>query len=283
MDDTNLKLIIISDGTGETASRMARAAMTQFNRLDIYFTRYKNVRSREQIDAIFTEAAIHHDMIVYTLVSDELREYTKEVSRKKRVRSVDLMGPILSEFSNYFHSTPSNQPGLLHQVNDEYFERVGAIEFTLNHDDGKNLVDLPAADIVLVGISRTSKTPLSIYLSMRGLKVINIPLVLGVEVPNELKDIDQKKIVGLTIDPQSLITIRKHRLTQLGAGSDRGDYADDSKVGQEVEWANQIFAKNKRWPVFDVTDKALEEVAAEIMKLLSMRKANLFKQKGRDE
>lgn len=276
-----LKIIIISDGTGETATSVARSCMTQFEEKDVYFTRYKNVRTKEQLDAIFNEAAIHHDMVVYTIVSEELRTYIKEISKKMHVRSVDIMGPILQSFSNYFESEPSNLPGLYHAVNDDYFKRVAAIEFTLNHDDGKNVNSLETCDVVLVGISRTSKTPLSIYLSMEGIKVVNIPIILDMPIPEKLFEIDQRKIFALTIDPEALHEIRKNRLTRLGVTENDGDYAEYGKVVEEIEFANKIFNENKRWPVFNVTNKALEETAAEIIKLINMRKVNRFKQSKR--
>jgi regulator of PEP synthase PpsR (kinase-PPPase family) len=193
------------------------------------------------------------------------------------------MGPLLSTFSNFFESEPDYQPGILHAVNDQYFKRVAAIEFTLNHDDGRNISSLDEADVVLVGISRTSKTPLSMYLSLEGIKVVNVPIVMGVEVPEKLFQIDQRKVFGLTIDSDALFQIRKNRLSRLGLTTDEGDYADMSKVTEEIEWANRIFAENKRWPIFNVTGKALEETAAEIIKLLNMRKVNRFKQSKRFE
>lgn len=276
-----LKVIVISDGTGETASAITRAAMTQFQEKEIFFTRYKNIRTKEQIDAIFQEAAIHHDIVVYTIVSVELRAYIMELSKRDHVRSVDVMGPLLTAFSNFFESEPDYQPGLLHAVNDQYFKRVAAIEFTLNHDDGRNMMSLEEADVVLVGISRTSKTPLSMYLSLEGIKVVNVPIVMGVTLPEKLFQVDQRKIFGLTIDSDALFQIRKNRLSRLGLSRDEGDYADISKVVEEIEWANKFFSENKRWPVFNVTGKALEETAAEIMKLLNMRKVNRFKQSKR--
>lgn len=279
-----LKVIIISDGTGETATGVCRAVMTQFKDREVYFTRYKNVRTKEQIDAIFEEAAIHHDLIVYTIVSVELRNYIQELTRTKHVRTLDVLGPALTSFSNYFEQEPSAEPGLLHAVNDDYFKRVEAMEFTLNHDDGRNTESLYLADIVLVGISRTSKTPLSVFLSLHGYKVVNIPLIPDTPLAPDLFKIDQRKIFALTIDPMALQHIRKNRLTRLGAKEITGDYADINQVTNEVEWANQLFKENKRWPVFNVTEKALEETAAEIIKLLSMRKNNRFKQeKSEDE
>lgn len=279
-----LKLVIISDGTGETASAMARATMKQFKDHDIYFTRYKNVRTKEQIDAIIGEAAVNHDVVIYTIVKKELREYILQISRQKHVRALDILGPLLTAFSNFFDTEPTSEPGLLHEVNDEYFERVNAMEFTLNHDDGRNLASLHLADVILVGISRTSKTPLSLYLSLHGIKVVNVPLVYGTVLPEGLKEVDQRKIFGLTIDPEALHEIRKNRLERLGMEKgNSGDYAQMDKILQEVEWANSIFQENKRWPVFNVTGKALEETAAEIMRLLQMRKRNFFKQSKRDE
>jgi len=279
MAPTKLKIIIISDGTGETATALSRATMKQFPDKDVFFTRYKNIRTKEQIDAIFTEAAIHHDMIVYTIVRPDLREYIAEISRIKHVRTLDLIGPALTAFSNYFEQEPKAEPGLLHAVNDEYYSRVAAMEFTLNHDDGRNLESLHLADVILVGISRTSKTPLSLVLSLNGLKVTNVPLVFGTPLPKELALVDQRKIIGLTIRPDALLEIRKNRLNRLGASGHVGDYASEDKVLMELEWATGIFRENKRWPVFDVTDKALEEVAADILKLLNMRKNNVFKQR----
>lgn len=276
----NLKIIIISDGTGETAKGMTRAVMSQFQSKEIFYTRYKNIRTLEQIDAIFQEVALHHDMIVYTIVSTELRRYVHDKSIKERIRSVDLLGPLLTSVSNIFETEPDYQPGLLHAVNEKYFQKVAAVEFTLNHDDGRNLKSLDECDVVLVGISRTSKTPLSIFLSMEGLKVVNIPIINQMPLPENLFQIDQRKIFGLTIDPETLREIRQNRLSKLGT-STSGDYANDKKVVEEIEWANTLFNENRRWPVFNVTNKALEETAAEIVKLLNMRSRNRFKQKKR--
>ncbi len=283
MTHKKLKIIIISDGTGETATAISRAAMAQFKNKDVYFTRYKNIRTKEQIDAIFTEAAIHHDLIVHTIASAEMREYIGQLAMKKHVRALDLIGPVLTSFANYFEQEPLETPGLYREVNDDYFNRVEAMEFTLNHDDGKNLTSLNLADVVLIGISRTSKTPLSIYLSLNGIKVVNVPLVYGTEVPKAIFEIDQRKIFALTIRPEALQKIRTNRLSRLGAQDHVGNYADEEKILQEIEWANNLFKENKRWPVFDVTDKALEDTAAGILKLLHMRSHNIFKQKRAEQ
>jgi regulator of PEP synthase PpsR (kinase-PPPase family) len=277
-DSKKLKIVIISDGTGETATAISRAVMAQFKNRDVFFTRYKNIRTNEQIDAIFNEAAIHHDLVIHTIVSGKLREYIAELARIKHVRTLDLIGPALTAFSNFFDQEPVSEPGLLHAVNDEYYRRVEAMEFTLNHDDGRNIGSLHLADVILVGVSRTSKTPLSVYLSQHGIKVVNIPLIKDQPLPPELFEVDQRKIFALTIDPNSLSEIRKNRLARLGADKHQGDYAEHDKIVEEIEWANNIFKENKRWPIYNVTDKALEETAADILKLLSMRKNNIFKQ-----
>jgi regulator of PEP synthase PpsR (kinase-PPPase family) len=256
--------------------------MAQFKNRDVFFTRYKNIRSTDQIDAIFNEAAIHHDLVIHTIVSGKLREYISELSRIKHVRTLDLIGPALTAFSNFFNQEPAFEAGLLHAVNDEYYKRVEAMEFTLNHDDGRNVDSLHLADVILVGVSRTSKTPLSVYLSQHGIKVVNIPLIKDQPLPPQLFEVDQRKIFALTIDPDSLSEIRKNRLLRLGADKHQGDYAEHTKIVEEIEWANGIFKENKRWPIYNVTDKAIEETAADIMKLLSMRKNNIFKQTNLD-
>ena len=194
-----LKIFVLSDGTGETAKSVTKAALTQFNQGDVSdCTIYKNIRKPEQVDAIIKEASIHKALIVHTIVNKEIRDYTIQNSLKEKVRSVDLIGPVLTTFANVIGEQPINTPGLLHAVNDNYFKRISAIEFTLNHDDGKNVIGLDECDVILVGISRTSKTPLSIYLSMEGLKVINIPLIKGMILPEELFKVDQRKVFALT-------------------------------------------------------------------------------------
>ena len=282
-----LKMVIVSDGTGETARGLVEAAMAQFKDFNLYLTRYKNVVTKEQIQGIFTEVTLHYDLVVYTIVQAELREYIAELARAKEVWALDCLGPVLGMISNYLNQEPGGNPGLLRAVNDDYFKRMEAMEFTLNHDDGQNLDTLHSADIVLLGISRTSKTPLSLYLSQHGHKVVNVPMVYGMDLPKELFEIDQRKIFGLTIDAGTLEHIRKNRLSRLGStrwkasSSIRltGDYADSKGVSRELEWAEQIFKENKRWPVFNVTGKAIEETASEIMKLIAMRRNNIFKQK----
>lgn len=271
----DLKLIIISDGTGETASLMTKAAALQFTDREVSFTRYKNIRTKLQIEAIFQDAALKHDLVVYTIVSPELRAYIVELSDKLNVPSIDLLGPLLNSLASYFEAKPIEKPGAFHEVNEHYFKRIAAMEYTIAHDDGKNLNFLDEADIIILGISRTSKTPLSMYLSLQGWKVCNIPIVNGIPIPQELFAVDQTKIIGLTIQAEVLHSIRKARLERLGKdpyASTTEKYASLEHVVADIEYANAVFKQNKRWPIFDVSGKALEETATEVSKLINNRR-----------
>ena len=265
------RLIIVSDGTGETAAQMAKAAMVQFSEEDVYFTRYKNVRNEIQIEAICDDAAINKDLLIYTIVSPQLRAFLVSQARLKGIPCIDLLGPLLVGLAKYFGHEPKSIAGLLHDVNEAYFHRIEAMEYTIAHDDGRDLTGLEKADLVILGISRTSKTPLSMYLSHQGWRVANIPLIKGFEVPKEVFSLDQKRVICLTIDAQDLATIRRARLERLGQDKG-GDYADPESVNEEIEYATELFKKNRRWPVFNVTGKALEETASEIIKLMVSRR-----------
>lgn len=265
------RIILVSDGTGETAAQMTKAAMVQFGNQNVYFTRYKNVRHEAQIEAICDDAALNHDLLIYTIVSPQLRAFLVNKAREKAIPCVDLLGPILVGLASYFGYEPKSIAGLLHDVNESYFQRVAAMEYTIAHDDGRDLTALDKADVVILGISRTSKTPLSMYLSHQGWRVANIPLIQGFDIPQEILRIDQRRIVGLTIDAQDLATIRRARLERLGQHHG-GEYADPEKVNQEIEYANELFKRNRKWPVFNVTGKALEETASEIIKLMASRR-----------
>jgi [pyruvate, water dikinase]-phosphate phosphotransferase / [pyruvate, water dikinase] kinase len=272
---SEVRIVIISDGTGETASLMTKAAIVQFSDREISYTRYKNIRTKLQIEAIFDDAAARHDLIVYTLVSSELRSFTQETAKKQGVPSIDLLGPLLNSLAAFFDSQPKSQPGLTHMVNESYFKRIAAIEYTINHDDGKLVDVIDDADVVILGISRTSKTPLSMYLSMQGLRVCNIPIVRNIPLPVAVLGLDPHKVVCLTIQAEVLHTIRKARLERLGKDSrdhSGESYASMEHVVADIEYANEIFKQNRKWPVFDVSGKALEETASEILRLLQARK-----------
>lgn len=269
--NTPLIIYILSDGTGETASTMVRAALVQYGDRDIQIVRCKNVRTEEQIDSLIDDIQQKKGIIVYTMVSPQMRKKVFESAAVKAIPQVDLMGPLLNALDAYLGENPSDHTaGLLRAVDDRYFKRIEAIEYTVKHDDGKTLRAIDQADIILVGISRTSKTPLSIFLSHKGWKVANVPIVLKTPVPEELFKVDQRRIVGLTIDPESLTRIRKKRLEKFGQDPG-GEYANMSHVQQELDYCNEIFKQNRKWPVFDVTDRALEETAAEIIRVVASR------------
>lgn len=269
--DVGGTIFIISDGTGETASTMVRAALVQFSDREVNIVRCKNVRTEEQVDSLMEDVFQKRGLIAHTVVSTSLRKKIFTAASEKGIPIVDLLGPLLETLNVYFGQSSENQTaGLLRTVDERYFKRIEAIEFTVKHDDGKVVSGLDQADIVLVGISRTSKTPLSIFLSHKGWKVANVPLVVGTPLPKELFEIDQRKIVGLMIDSESLSRIRRKRLEKFGQDPG-GEYASAAHIQKEIDFATQLFKQNKRWPVFDVTDRALEETAAEIVRVVASR------------
>lgn len=262
-----LIIFVISDGTGETADQMIRAAIMQYVREGVKIIRHKNVRTESQVASIFEEACAERAIVVHTVVSENLRTFMEQTSRRLGITSVDLIGPLMQNLEKHLSKAPQTQPGLFHQVNDYYYRRIEAIEFTVKHDDGKYTENLVNADIILVGLSRTSKTPLSVYLSYKGWKVANVPIVKGVPLPPKLFEIDQRKIVGLIIDAHALVKIRRERLIRMGEDP-TGSYASLEHVLEEIDMAKDMFRKNRRWPVFDVTGKALEETAMEVEKVI---------------
>lgn len=263
-------LFILSDGTGETAVTMIRAALVQYSEKEINIQRCKNVRSEEQLKAVVDECFAKRGLIAYTFASPSLRQKTAELCLERSIPAIDFLGPLIQTLDHFFGVPSSKKVGALRQTDDMYFKRIEAIEYTVRHDDGKTLNELDKADIVLVGISRTSKTPLSIFLSHKGWKVANVPLVLGSPLPEQLFKIDQRKIVGLIIDIDSLQRIRKNRLEKFGQDSG-GEYASIQQILKEIEYAENLFKQNKRWPVFNVTERALEETASEIVRLIASR------------
>lgn len=266
-----MNVYIVSDGTGETAISMVRAALVQFGDQNIQIIRNKNVRTEKQVEILFEDIGRLKGFVAHTVVSPQLRKRIQELAIQKGLLCVDLLGPLLTSLNDYFGTQNSQQEaGLLRSVNEKYFQRIEAIEFTVKHDDGKLLNDLDKADIILLGVSRTSKTPLSIFLSHKGWKVANVPLVLNQPIPPEVLSVDQKKIVGLIIDSDSLKRIRRKRLEKFGQDPG-GEYASLNYITQEINYALEIYRKHKRWPIFNVTDRALEETATEIVKIVSAR------------
>ncbi len=264
-------IYIISDGTGETAATMIRAALVQYQDAEINIVRSKNVRTESQVESVIADAFENRGIVIHTVVSAQLKQVIQEQTASKGLLSVDLIGPLLGTLDEYFGGTAAiKSVGALRMVDDRYFKRIEAIEYTVKHDDGKCLTELGEADIILVGISRTSKTPLSIFLSHKGWKVANFPLVLNSALPKELFAVDQRRIVGLLIDTDSLSKIRRNRLEKFGQDPG-GEYARLTYIEKEIQYAQDLFKQNRRWPVFNVTERALEETAAEIVRVISSR------------
>ncbi|MBP1927231.1 regulator of PEP synthase PpsR (kinase-PPPase family) [Sedimentibacter acidaminivorans] len=261
-------IYVLSDSIGETAELLAKAASIQFDQYLIgEIHKYSFVSEKYQFDEIIDKASTHNSMIVYTLVKSESREYLASQSAKRNVVAIDALGPIIKVLAYLSKSEPKREVGLNRKLNDEYFEKVESVEFAVKYDDGKDPRGILKADIVLLGISRTSKTPLSMYLAYRNYKVANIPLVPEVAPPKELFQISSKKIIGLTNDPEKLNTIRIERLKDMGMKSN-STYANMDRILSELDYAHQLFTK-LRCPIINVSAKAIEETASIITSIVS--------------
>ncbi|MDY7075307.1 MAG: pyruvate, water dikinase regulatory protein [Chloroflexota bacterium] len=263
------RVFAVSDGTGVTAEHVLSAALMQFADAEVTVERRPEVRTEEQIHQVVEEAAEVNGFIVHTLVSDKLREVMLRTGRLHDVETIDLMGPLLARLSQHLAASPSEKPGLFRPLGPEYFRRIEAMEFAYRHDDGLRAHELLKAEIVLVGVSRTFKTPLSIYLAFKGWFVANVPIVLKTKPPPALFDLPPGQVCGLTIDPVRLAELRQVRWEYLGGAP--GNYADLDHVHREVEYALNIFRSQQGWPVVDVTDKPIEETASEILTLLTLK------------
>jgi regulator of PEP synthase PpsR (kinase-PPPase family) len=258
---------VISDGSGSTAERVLHASLVQFGQENVEVRRIPDVRTKEQIEQIVASAAKKKGLVAYTLVTPELRREIATRANECSLPTVDLLGPLLTTLTTFLAAPPESKPGLLDELDHHYFKRLDAVGFTVKHDDGHGLHDLRKADVVILGVSRTSKTPLSMYLAYnKGLLVANIPIILGMDPPSELFKVDQRKVVGLTINPELLIRLRQTRVAQLVHPDI--NYGDEEHVIQELKYSHQIFRNNPRWPVIDVTGKAIEEMANEVCSLV---------------
>ncbi len=266
---STLSVYIMSDGTGETAEAVARAGLVQYEHSQVSIIRFQNVRTTGQALSLLEKIPKVKSLLIYTLVLPTVRAVIEDSCRKNNIPYIDVLGSLLNNFDKTLKSHKSKQPGLLRSVDEDYFKRIEATDFSLRHDDGKSVNQLKLADIVLVGVSRTSKTPLSIYLSFKGWKVANVPLVLGIALPKTLFEVDARRIIGLTIDMENLIRIRKNRFKKFG-WSVQGEYTDKEHILKEMEYSREIFDKH-RWPVVNVTDRALEETAGEVLRIIKAR------------
>src|ERR1051325_270461 len=262
-------VMIISDATGETAERMVRAATLQFSE-PVQIRLHSRVRLESELEQILEKAAELRALVVFTVVNTEERDLIGKLVERYNIETVDLIGALISKLAMFLGSAPAGVPGLLHSITDDYFRRIEAVEIAVKNDDGAKTRKLPKGDLVLVGISRTSKTPLSTYLAQRGLKVANVPLVLGVDPPEELSQVDDRKVFGLIVQPDMLMRIRQARLSHLGMPPDPGS-AHAATLATETPISRETLRKPANWPVIDVTNRAIEETAADIMRIYQER------------
>jgi [pyruvate, water dikinase]-phosphate phosphotransferase / [pyruvate, water dikinase] kinase len=268
--DDMLEIHIVSDSTGDTAARVARAAQSQFGDAEIELHRHARVKTREQLARALESAAGRRAAVFYTLVDPTLREAVIEVAREHRLVALDVLGPALNAITTASGMQAMQVPGLQAPLDAQYFRRIAAIEFAVKHDDGRGADDLHHADIVLVGVSRTSKTPTALHLGSMGLMAANIPIVKGIDPPPALFTVDAWKIVGLTIDADRLAEIRRRRVRALAAGSS-ASYSDPTEIYEELE-ATARLHKRLGCPVIDVTKLAVEEAAARAAELVEERR-----------
>jgi len=262
---------LVSDSTGETLSTIAKAVLVQYKNLNFEQHIHSLVRSKKQIETVYEEIKDKPGIILCTLYDIELKKTLQALCDELSIPLIDPLDTIHQSLTSVYGIKGSPIVGGQHQLNTEYFERIDAMNYTLAHDDGIISGDLNAADIILIGVSRTSKTPTSIYLANRGIKTANIPFVNDIPLPPELDTVKHPMIVGLVATPERIIQIRKNRLMALNAKDD-SNYVDKRLVSEEILKAKKLF-ENNNWPVIDVTRKSIEETAAEIMLLLRGRHA----------
>jgi len=266
MGGPELTVYTVSDASGETAEMVAKAAALQFRGHAIKLVRLPRARTPEQIVGMITLAAQTPCVVTFTMVDAKLRASLQAESTKRGIPTVDVMDPLITCISRALGAEPRLEPGLLHHKDEQYFNRMDAIDFAIKYDDGKDPKGLVKADLVLVGVSRTSKTPTCMYLAQnRGIKASNVPLVLGVPPPEELFHLPAGRVIGLTLHSRTLTEIRHQRLANLGLGPS-ASYAKQDHIERELDYAEGIF-RRLRCPVVDVTHKAIEETAAEILEI----------------
>lgn len=276
----NLIIYVISDSVGETAQQVTKAALSQFSiESDYEIRRFPYVSDENFLTEILESGKNEGAIIVYTLVSENLLNIAKEFCEKEDLNHLDLMTPLLKQIANKTGKEPKREPGIIRKLDESYFKRVEAIEFAVKYDDGKDPRGILKSDIVVLGISRTSKTPLSMYLANKNIKVANVPLVPEIPIPDEVFKIDPKKIIGLTNNPEKLNSIRQERLKALGLSSD-ASYANIERILQELDYAEKIMRK-VGCPVINVSDKAIEETAGIIIDIMKENGLKVYKDNDR--
>jgi regulator of PEP synthase PpsR (kinase-PPPase family) len=262
-------IYIVSGGVGASGEQLVYTVLAQFPESRVPVITVSHVRRPEQIEDVVTRAEATRGTIVHTLVDGPLRSYLVQLAQERGVVTIDLMGALMSRLAELLGREPAGHPGLYRQLHQDYFERVASIEFAMAHDDGRNPEGWPLADIVLIGVSRAGKTPLSMYLSVLGWKVANVPLVVGLAPPPELFQLDSRRVIGLAIEPGQLLGHRQQRQRHLGAPGPSA-YTDPVAIYEEMEMARQVF-KHGGFSTIDVTDKPIEASADEIIALITRR------------
>ncbi len=262
---------LVSDSTGETLDRIFLSLKSQFADFEYKKKEFAFVRTEQQIDRIVQECTKNENsLILYTIVETKLAKYISNQSQVKKVPCFGILGNLILSFSKLLNQRAIHKPSAQHVLDDDYYRRIEAIQFTMSHDDGKKVDDLENADVILLGVSRTSKTPTSIYLANRGFKTINIPLVLDQKIPEGLKSNNKACIIGLIADPDRLADIRRNRVAIM-RDQNLKDYTDLKFIKKEVDDSKNLFRRNN-WPIIDVTRRSVEETAASILKIIEIRK-----------
>jgi regulator of PEP synthase PpsR (kinase-PPPase family) len=263
-DSTIKPIYLVGEGTGETISKIAKASLAQFTREKVKLKTFFQVREKQQVGHIVREAAKEKALVAFSVVEPSLRDFLIREADSEGIEAIDVIGDFIMHLSTFLGEKPSQIPGRQHALDDEYYRRIEAINFAVKHDDGKLPQGLRMADLLLVGLSRSGKTPLSIYLAHQGWKVANVPLHPDMVAPDELFQADQRKVFGLMISVESLVKVREARLEQLGLGP-YAKYADPVKIADEIEWCRAYYEQNEQWRIMDISDKAIEEAAASIL------------------
>jgi regulator of PEP synthase PpsR (kinase-PPPase family) len=264
-------LHMVSDSTGETLITVARAVAAQYANVTPIEHVYPLVRSQKQLDRVLVEIEEAPGIVLFTLLDDELVDRLQRKCSDINVPSLSIIGPVLQLFQAYLGAETSHRVGAQHVLNAEYFKRIDALNYTMLHDDGQHIEDLEEADVVLVGVSRTSKTPTSIYLANRGVKTGNVPLVPGIAVAPSVENLTRPLVVGLYASPERIVQIRQNRLLGLRAHHDEDQYIDRKAVAEEIAFSRKLCGKHN-WPSIDVTRRSIEETAAAVLKLLTERR-----------
>ncbi len=265
-----IHIYLVSDSTGETVSSVARSSLAHFENLMIEEHLWSLVRTKGQIDKLASSLQKTPGIVMFTVVNEELQQYLRETCAKLQILAIPVLSEVVATISSYLGVKSISQPGRQHIMNEEYFTRINAINFALAHDDGQSYFDINNADIVLVGPSRTSKSPTSIYLAYRGYKTANVPFVVGQKLPEILDTLVNPLIVGLLINPERLVEIRKNRLINLNEVANY-NYTNNDLVHKEVIEAKKIYQQHG-WPIIDVTRKSVEETSANIIKMYEQRR-----------